>query len=156
MDETGTETETTASQWFRERASMCITIYNIMSTWYAVQSFNGQQTQPSIHPCYTPARQSSNVNRRRNKHLSVALSPHELFNLVCDGHSNCDFYRNKNIIIIRLTLTLERPSNVVLNLSPRQIRDKVKPYGRLSVGQQTWVRQAVRQAVSHGHRWTLW
>lgn len=91
----------------------------------------------AIHPCYTPARQSLNVNRRRNKHLSVALSPHELFNLVCDGHSNCDFYRNQNIIIIRLTLTLERPSNVVLNLSPRQIRDKVKPYGRLSVGQQT-------------------
>lgn len=26
----------------------------------------------------TPARQSSNVNRRRNKHLSVALSPREL------------------------------------------------------------------------------
>lgn len=149
MDETGTETETTASQWFRERASMCITIYNIMSTWYAVQSFNGQQTShPSIHALYTPARQSSNVNRRRNKHLSVALSPHELFNLVCDGHSNCDFYRNKNIIIIRLTLTLERPSNVVLNLSPRQIRDKVKPYGRLSVGQQTWVSQAGSQPGS--------
>lgn len=70
----------------------------------------------AIHWAATSTRHCELKTTTADKHLSVALSP---LLLICDSHSNRDFYRSMNY---KFNINIGT-AFVVLNLSSREIRD---------------------------------